>query len=87
MSIVTSTPCGTVAPSPSGADTINVAAVREREALPADALVIVADGYTVAPPPASGVWGLRVIATDTAVEGGGLALFAAVRAENCIRAG
>lgn len=70
-----STTCHTVANSTSGIDT---AVVRTREALPADAVVIVADGCTVAPPPDRGVWGLQVIAADTAVEGGGLELLAAV---------
>jgi len=65
-------------PDPSDIDTIDEVAVREREALPADAVVIVADGCTVAPPPSSDVWGLQIVAADIAVEGGGLALFAAL---------
>ncbi|MDX3663673.1 hypothetical protein PV646_40870 [Streptomyces sp. ID05-26A] len=69
-----STTCHTIANSTSAIDT---AAVRKREALPADAVVIVADGCTVAPPPACGLWGLQVIAADTAIDGGQLALFAA----------
>lgn len=68
----------TVTPSPSGVDAFDEIAVREREALPANAVVIVADGRTVAPHLPADVWGLQAIAADTAVDGGQLVLFAAV---------
>ena len=75
---VTSAPRSTVTPSPSGVDALDGIAVREREALPANAVVIVADGHTATPDPSAGAWGLQVIAADTAVVGGSLVLFAAL---------
>lgn len=65
-------------PSPPGVESFDAIAVRAREALPAEAMVIVADGYTAAPPLPADVWGLQVIAADTAIDGGQLALFAAL---------
>jgi hypothetical protein len=73
---IMSTSCGTVMPPQPSIDAFDVTAVREREALPANAVVIVADGHTVAPQLPSVMWGLQVIAADTAIEGGQLVLFA-----------
>ena len=67
-----------IAPPPSGINAFDAIAIRSREALPAKALVIVADGHTVVPQLPAGVWGLQVIAADTAIDGGQLALFAAL---------
>ncbi|WP_143467074.1 hypothetical protein [Lentzea kentuckyensis] len=73
-----STSCDTVVKPQPSIDTFDVAAVRARESLPANAVVIIVDGHPVAQQPPSDVWGLRVIAADTAVESGRLALFAVV---------
>lgn len=65
-------------PSPPGAGSFDAIAVRAREALPAETVVIVADGHSAAPRLPADVWGLQVIAADTAIDGGQLALFAAL---------
>lgn len=73
-----STSCDTIVNPQPSIDTIDVTAVRARESLPANAVVIIVDGHPVVQQLPSDVWGLRVIAADTAVESGQLALFAVV---------